>query len=75
LSATANASLAVTVTKKQTAVYSLFDQVGNKLASRSVSLNEGVNIINIPAAHLPAGSYIIQLSGTTIFKQLQLVRH
>lgn len=42
--------------------------------SRTVMLNEGVNIINIPVGHLPAGNYIIQLSGATILKQTTLVK-
>jgi hypothetical protein len=68
------ATLAVTVTEKQDAVYSLFDLSGRKLGSKPVLLNEGVNIINVPVAHLPAGNYIIQLSGAMIFKQSKLVR-
>jgi hypothetical protein len=67
-------TLAVTVTEKQAASYHLFDLSGKKLISKPVLLSEGVNIINIPVVHLPAGTYIIQLSSTMIFKQSTLVR-
>lgn len=67
-------TLALSVAKKQNAVYTISDLAGKQLVSNTVSLNEGINIINLSVGYLPAGSYIIQLRGSDIIKQAQFIK-
>jgi hypothetical protein len=68
------ATLAVTVTHKQSAAYSIVDHTGKTLFSNVVSLNEGLNTITLPVISLPKGIYIVQLKGNSMMRQLQFIK-
>lgn len=68
------AMLAVSIDKKQKALYSIYDQAGRKLLSNTVSLNEGLNSISLPVTSLSAGIYIIELQTDAVFKQSRFVK-
>ncbi len=52
-----NIALNITALKNQTLHYSLVNNLGKIVLSNAVSVNEGVNKLNIKSANLPAGVY------------------
>jgi hypothetical protein len=68
------AKLTIVASAKETAVYSLFDISGKKLHSKTIELNEGINIVPVSVRNLPGGTYIVKLDGATIRKQAVLIR-
>jgi trimeric autotransporter adhesin len=70
----AEATLIITVPAKEAVRYSIIDQSGRVVGSRSINLEGGSNRIPIPVQDLASGIYTIQINGTTTSKQLQFIK-
>jgi len=68
------ATLAISSDKIQKATYNVYDQGGKLVISNNITLNNGINSLNLPVSDLPAGIYIIKLKTESASKQSQFVK-
>jgi trimeric autotransporter adhesin len=69
-----NTTLMIAARKKGNASYSISDINGRTLQQMNVYLNEGSNTIQLETRLLPAGVYIINLSGDQTNRQLKFIK-
>jgi hypothetical protein len=68
------ASLVISLDRKQDARYDIYDQTGKRLVSGTVSLTQGVNTVSLPVKSLPAGIYALQVKTDAFTKQTRFVK-
>lgn len=61
-SAMGGVNVQLTLNESTTATIQLLNTQGQVVSSRNATLQSGSNVINVPAANLPAGVYYLQLS-------------
>jgi Secretion system C-terminal sorting domain len=70
-----NATLMISVTRKEKITYSIIDQYGNILQQKNISVNKGSNSVPIESNALAAGVYTLSLYGQFTNTKLKFVKH
>jgi hypothetical protein len=69
-----NATLAVNATQKGKLVYTIIDQQGRTVQTKSIAVNEGNNILSIEARSFTSGVYTVVLNGSGVNSQIRFIK-